>query len=207
MYHSSRESVDEYKLTCIEFIRDISRDYKDWVHRYDLDEGERAWRLEMIENVVKVTSAWIAAYGNTIRKIDLIKDDGINKMAEFTAGYPFEFQVYVDGQLRYAEHRPGMIVMDVRAKAREEGRRVGITMYNRRMNEVFQLLTATEVRDAVSIVSYDNSRMNSISAKVVLDAGRCRESDMLSMTVVVGEYDADGMELDRRGFTTLIRIV
>ncbi|MEM0030358.1 MAG: hypothetical protein QW572_04300 [Candidatus Nitrosocaldus sp.] len=215
MYHSSRESVDEYKVTCIEFIRDISRDYKDWVNRYNLDEEERGWRLEMIDNVVKVTSVWIARYGNTIRKIDVIKDDGINKMAEFTAGYPFYLQVYVDGQLRYAEHKVGMIELDVKARAREESnsssnsnrRRVGITMYNRRMNEMFQLLTATAVSDAVSVVSYDSRLMDAIDAKVILDASKCKESDLISITVVVGEYDEDGLELDKRGFTTLIRIV
>ncbi|MFN4336804.1 MAG: hypothetical protein ACK4FV_04390 [Candidatus Nitrosocaldus sp.] len=208
MYHS-RESVDEYKVTCIEFIKDISRDYKEWVNRYNLDEEERTWRLEMIDNVVKVTSVWIARYGNTIRKIDVIKDDGINKMAEFTAGYPFYLQVYVDGQLRYAEHGAGMIELDVKAKAREDNsvRRVGIAMYNRRMNEIFQLLTATEVSDAVSIVSYDSRLMDAIDATVVLDASKCRESDLISITVVVGEYDEDGLELDRRGVTTLIRIV
>ncbi len=209
MYHSSRESVDEYKVTCIEFIKDISRDYKDWVNRYNLDGEERAWRLEMIDNVVKVTSVWIARYGDTIRKIDVIKDDGINKMAEFTAGYPFYFQVYVDGQLRYAEHKAGIIELDVKAKAREDSgnrRRVGITMYNRRMNEIFQLLTA-EVRDAVSVVSYDNRLMDAIDAKVVLDASKCSESDLISITIVVGEYDEDGLELDKRGVTTLIRIV
>lgn len=209
MYHSSRESVDEYKVTCIEFIRDISNDYKDWVRRYKLDEEESAWRLEMIDNVVKVSSAWIARYGNTIKKIDVIKDDGINKMAEFTAGYPFYLQVYVDGQLRYAEHKAGMIELEVKARAREEGRSVGITMYNRRMNEIFQLLTATEVSDAVSVLGYDDRLMNAIDAKVILDASKCKESDLISITVVVGEYDdeRDGLELDRRGFTTLIRII
>lgn len=213
MYSSSRESVDEYKVTCIEFIKDISNDYRDWVHRYDLDDEERRWRLEMIDNVVRITCAWIARYGNTIRKIDVIKDDGINKMAEFTAGYPFEFQVYVNGQLRYVEHRAGMIEMHVKARARDYGdggdgrRKVGITMYNRMTNEVFQLLTATDVRDAVSIVGYDNLLMNEIDARVILDASKCRESDMISVTVVVGEYDAEGLELEKRGFTTLIRIV
>lgn len=209
MYHSSRENVDEYKVTCIEFIRDISNDYKDWVRRYKLDEEESAWRLEMIDNVVKVSSAWIARYGNTIKKIDVIKDDGINKMAEFTAGYPFYLQVYVDGQLRYAEHKAGMIELEVKARAREEGRSVGITMYNRRMNEIFQLLTATEVSDAVSVLGYDDRLMNAIDAKVILDASKCKESDLISITVVVGEYDdeRDGLELDRRGFTTLIRII
>nr|BAE03266.1 hypothetical conserved protein [uncultured Candidatus Nitrosocaldus sp.] len=174
-----------------------------------MDEEESAWRLEMIDNVVKVSSAWIARYGNTIKKIDVIKDDGINKMAEFTAGYPFYLQVYVDGQLRYAEHKAGMIELEVKARAREEGRSVGITMYNRRMNEIFQLLTATEVSDAVSVLGYDDRLMNAIDAKVILDASKCKESDLISITVVVGEYDdeRDGLELDRRGFTTLIRII
>jgi hypothetical protein len=31
-------SIEDYQNTCTEFITDISRDYKDWVDRYQLGE-------------------------------------------------------------------------------------------------------------------------------------------------------------------------
>ncbi len=206
MYSSSRESVDEYKLTCIEFIRDISNDYKDWVYRYKLDKEEEEWRLSMIDNVVKVTSSWIAMYGDTIKKIDIMKDDGITKMAEFTAGYPFEFNVYVNENLRYVEYSKsrsnGTLILNVKASSTKDDGLVGITYYDKRYSQEFNILASAPV----SVVGYDDKRASSIDSKVILDISKCSVSDVISITIVVGEYDS-GLELDRRGFTTLIVIV
>ncbi|MCD6037186.1 MAG: uncharacterized protein K0S67_1074, partial [Nitrososphaeraceae archaeon] len=33
-------SIEDYQNTCTEFINDISRDYKDWVDRYQLSQEE-----------------------------------------------------------------------------------------------------------------------------------------------------------------------
>ena len=33
-------SIEDYQNTCMEFIIDISRDYKDWVDRYELSNDE-----------------------------------------------------------------------------------------------------------------------------------------------------------------------
>jgi len=207
MYSSSRESVDEYKLTCIEFIRDISNDYKDWVYRYKLDKEEEEWRLRMIDNVVRVTSSWIARYGDTIKKIDVMKDDGITKMAEFTAGYPFEFNVYVNENLRYVEYSKsrsnGTLILNVKASSTKDNGLVGITYYDKRYAQEFNILASAPV----SVVGYDDKRASSIDSKVILDISKCSVSDVISITIVAGEYDSHGLELDRRGFTTLLVIV
>jgi len=207
MYSSSRESVDEYKLTCIEFIKDISNDYKEWVYRYKLDKEEEEWRLRMIDNVVKVTSSWIARYGDTIKKIDVMKDDGITKMAEFTAGYPFEFNVYVNENLRYVEYSKnksnGTLILNVKASSTKDDGLVRITYYDKRYAQEFNVLASAPV----SVVGYDDKRASSIDSKVILDICKCSVSDVISTTIVVGEYDSNGLELDRRGFTTLIVIV
>ncbi|RMF29072.1 MAG: hypothetical protein D6752_06575, partial [Candidatus Nitrosothermus koennekii] len=87
-------SIEDYQQTCVQFIEDISNDYKDWVNRYKLPEDEHKFRMEMIDYIVKNTNLWIIKYGDTIKKIDIIKDDGLNKMAGFTAGYPFKFHIY-----------------------------------------------------------------------------------------------------------------
>ncbi len=199
---SSRESVDEYRLTCIEFIKDISNDYKDWVYRYRLDKEEEEWRLRMIDNVVKVTSSWIARYGDTIKKIDIIKDDGISKMAEFTAGYPFELNVYVNEYTRYVEYKCNKtLVLNVKAATRED-RRVKITYYDKRYAQQFNILASAPVE----VIGYDDYYASSIDANVTLDVSKLGVSDMLSITIIVGEY-AEGLELDRRGFTTLVVMV
>ena len=33
-------SIEDYQITCAEFITDISKDYADWVDRYNLDSKE-----------------------------------------------------------------------------------------------------------------------------------------------------------------------
>ncbi len=201
---SSRESVDEYKLTCIEFIRDISNDYKDWVCRYRLEKEEEEWRLRMIDNVVKVTGSWIARYGDTIKKIDIIKDDGISKMAEFTAGYPFELNVYVNEYTRYVEYKYSnnkTLVLNVKAATRED-RRVKITYYDKRYAQQFNILASAPIE----VIGYDDYYTSSIDANVTLDVSRLGVSDLLSITIIVGEY-AEGLELNRRGFTTLVVII
>jgi len=33
-------NVDSYRITCIDFIKDISHDYLAWVDRYELPEDE-----------------------------------------------------------------------------------------------------------------------------------------------------------------------
>ena len=42
-------SVDDYKVTCISFIDDISKDYLAWVDRYQLPPDEDKKTRERIE--------------------------------------------------------------------------------------------------------------------------------------------------------------
>ena len=85
-------SVEDYQNTCAEFIADISKDYEDWVDRYQLSGEETKSRKAAIGSIVQTTNEWIYRYSDTIKKIDIVMNDGINKMAENTAGYPFNFQ-------------------------------------------------------------------------------------------------------------------
>ena len=74
-------SIEDYQNTCSEFILDISKDYEDWVDRYQLGEMETARRKSQIEAIVRTTNAWISKYGTTIKKVDIIMNDGVNKLA------------------------------------------------------------------------------------------------------------------------------
>src|SRR6188474_410724 len=113
-------SIEDYQNTCMEFIIDISRDYKDWVDRYQLSNDEITKRKNSIDSVVKTTNEWIQNYCNTIKKVDIVMNDGVNKMAENTAGYPFKFEVFVNNMTRYTIHPIDEVVkMNVRAIPRD----------------------------------------------------------------------------------------
>ncbi|MGI0024175.1 MAG: hypothetical protein ACREA4_03390, partial [Nitrososphaera sp.] len=52
-------SIEDYQNTCTEFITDISKDYMDWVDRYQLGEQETSKRKSTINSIVKTTNDWI----------------------------------------------------------------------------------------------------------------------------------------------------
>lgn len=193
-------SIDDYKITCMQFISDISSDYKGWVERYSLPEEESKFRMGMIEEMMKTTSDWIAKYGSSIKKIDIIKDDGINKMAESTAGYPFEFMVNVDGQSRYVHGGAGQIKLEVVARVREN-RKARIVWYNK--EQFAQILSSAPVRVREDLVNFDPK--DDLREPVILDASACRPSDVISITITAEEVSAEG-GAEKRGVTTLLRI-
>ncbi len=193
-------SIDDYKITCIQFIDDLSDDYKGWVDRYRLPEEERKFRRNAIEEVVKTTNEWIGKFGNTIKKIDVIKDDGINKMAEFTAGYPFEFIVNVDDQSRYVHHAQGQIKLNIKAKAREKNL-VKISRYSR--EQFVQLLSSANVSVNESLVNFIPKQV--LDDFVMLDASACKASDIISITITVEEV-SDNVQVEKRGVSTVFRI-
>jgi hypothetical protein len=193
-------SIDDYKITCIQFIEDISYDYKEWVDRYNLPEEENMARKKSIDKVVETTNEWIGKYGNTIKKIDIIKDDGINKMAEFTAGFPFDFNIYVGEQSRYAHASLGQLQLNVKAKPREE-RKIRIAYW---MKEQFvQLLSSCNI--SVDKNQIDFQPKDALDEYVVLDASSCKPTDIISITIVAEEV-SENFGGEKRGLTTLIRI-
>jgi hypothetical protein len=193
-------SIDDYKITCIQFIEDISYDYKEWVDRYNLPEEENVSRKKSIDKVVETTNEWIGKYGNTIKKIDVIKDDGINKMAEFTAGFPFYFNIYVEDQSRYVHASLGQLQLNVKAKPREE-RKIRIAYW---MKEQFvQLLSSCNV--SVDKNQIDFQPKDTLDEYVVLDASSCKPTDIISITIAAEEV-SENFGGEKRGLTTLIRI-
>lgn len=193
-------SIDDYKITCIQFIGDISNDYRAWVDRYNLPEEERKFRKNAIDQVVQNTNDWIGKFGDSIKKIDIIKDDGLNKMAEFTAGYPFDFAINVDGQSRYVHHQAGQIRLNVKAKAREN-RKVKISHYSK--EQFVQVLSSAKVSVNENFVNLSPKEV--LDDFVVLDAGACKPTDVISITITTEEV-SDDVTVDKRGLTTLFRI-
>ena len=194
-------SIEDYQNTCTEFIIDISRDYKDWVDRYQLSKGETNKRKESIHNVVATTNNWIRNYCDTIKKVDVVMNDGINKMAEFTAGYPFQFEVSVNSEKRYAKHNQGIIALRVNAIP-QEGRTVRLGRYNK--SDLFLIASSSPVIPKVSEESM--KAVDILDDYVTLDASTCDKGSMISITMIVEEV-RDGYVSESRGYSTIIQII
>jgi hypothetical protein len=191
-------SVEDYQNTCSEFIVDISKDYKDWVDRYQLTQEEANSRKATIDNIVQTTSEWIYRYCDTIKKIDIVMNDGINKMAENTAGYPFNFQVNVNKMQRYTMHAVGQVKLNVMATPRE-ARLARIGNYHK--DQLLLISSSSPVN-----LNFSNESLKAadiLDDYLVLDASRCHRNDLISVTVVVEEMDQDYAS-ERRGYSTLI---
>jgi len=193
-------SIEDYQNTCAEFITDISKDYKDWVDRYQLPEAENKSRKTTIDNIVKTTNDWILRYADTIKKVDIIMNDGVSKMAENTAGYPFKFEVFVNSMTRYTVHPVGEVKLNVRATPRE-GRLVRIGNYQK--NQLLLINSSSSVNFSVSLESLNG--IDILNDYVVIDAKNCQTYDLISTTIIVEESNGNSVT-ESRGYTNLILV-
>jgi hypothetical protein len=191
-------SIEDYQNTCTGFIMDISRDYIEWVDRYQLDDQETAKRKSIISDIVKTTNEWITRYGMTIKKIDIIMNDGVNKMAENTAGYPFRFDTFVEGASRYTTHPVGEIRVNVKATPRP-GRLARIGNYYK--NQLLLLSSSSPVNFSLSKESMKASDI--LDDYIIIDAKGCQKDDLISVTTVVEEIEG-GYTTESRGYSTII---
>lgn len=191
-------SIEDYQNTCSEFIQDISKDYKDWVDRYELSGEEGVYRKSAIDEIVKKTNDLIFKFGTTIKKIDIIMNDGINKMAETTAGYPFKFDITVDNQNRYIIHDKSVIKLNVRSYPREK-RQVRICNYDK--DNIFLLESTNKVELNYSDHSFNPSDL--LDEFILIKSTQFNTDDTLSITIKVEELE-DNIVTDSRGYTTLI---
>lgn len=194
-------SIEDYQNTCTEFITDISRDYMDWVDRYQLDEKESANRKGIIRGIMKTTNDWIVKYGNTIKKVDIVMNDGVNKMAENTAGYPFKFEIFVNRMSRYTSHPVGKIRMNIKAIPRA-GRLARIGNYHK---DQLLLVNASSPVD-FSLSKECLNGVDILDDYVIIDAKNCKKYDLISITAVVEEMEGDHVT-ESRGYSTMILLV
>jgi hypothetical protein len=191
-------SVPDYQSTCSEFIMDISKDYKDWVDRYQLSTQESSERKEGIDSVAMTTSDWIFKYGLNVKKVDIIMNDGINKMAEITAGYPFDYEITAASSRRFITQQLQKIALTVTAVPRN-GRMIRIGNYQK--GQVFLISSENEVRYTASNESFLGGDI--LKDIVVLETPLCNSGDLVSITIVVEETQ-DSYVTEKRGYTTLI---
>ncbi|TLX88311.1 MAG: hypothetical protein E6L01_00540 [Thaumarchaeota archaeon] len=194
-------SIEDYQNTCMEFISDISRDYKDWVDRYQLADEETSKRKDSIDNVAKTTNGWIRNFCNTIKKVDIVMNDGINKMAENTASYPFHFDVSINSMKRYAKYAIGTIPLRVNAIP-QEGRMVKLGKYSK--NDLFLISSSSPVTYTLSDESMN--AVDILDDYVTIDASKCEKGSMISITIIVEEVKEDYVS-ESRGYSTVIMVI
>lgn len=191
-------SIEDYQNTCTEFIIDISRDYMDWVDRYQLGDQETAKRKAVISSIVKTTNDWIVKYGNTIKKIDIAMNDGVNKMAENTAGYPFQYDIFVNRMNRYTAHPVGEIRMNVKVTPRP-GRLARIGNYQK--DQLLLISASSPVNFSLSKESMKGADI--LDDYIIIDARNCQKHDLISLTAVAEEVEGDYVT-ESRGYSTII---
>jgi hypothetical protein len=191
-------SIEDYQNTCTEFINDISRDYKDWVDRYQLPQEENKIRKATIDNIVRNTNEWIIKYGNTIKKVDIIMNDGVCKMAENTAGYPFKFEVFINNMTRYTWHPIGSIKVNIKAVPRK-GKLIRLGNYQR--DQLLLINSSSTLNYSISQESLKCADF--LNDYVVINATECKKYDLVSITIVTEETEGDHTT-ESRGNSTLI---
>jgi ribosomal protein S11 len=194
-------SIEDYQNTCTEFITDISHDYMDWIERYQLGEEETARRKATINHIVKTTNDWIVKYGTTIKKVDIVMNDGVNKMAENTAGYPFQLDVLVNKMRRFTIHPIGEVRVNIKATPRS-GRLARIGNYQK--GQLLLLNSSSPVKFSISKESMKAADV--LDDYIIIDANNCHSNDLISLTPVVEEIDREYVT-ESRGYTTIILLL
>ena len=199
------DNVTDYKRTCIDFIEDISGSYLEWVDLYSkrneitIDEDKK--RRKEITAIIEKTNNWLAKVPQSIKAVDVVMNDGIQKMAESTAGKPFQIGVFINKISEYTMAKPGIIDIHVKASGRD-GRNVKLGSHAQ--DERFRIESTGKVFfDEENI---PENEFDTMDIHLKLNASKCVQRDVISFTVIVSEMK-DGNEYDRRGLSTIIHIV
>ncbi len=195
------DNVDDYKVTCMQFIKDISNDYLAWVDYYKLPPEEDKRRRDKIFATVERTNEWIAKVATTIKGVDVVMNDGIQKMAESTAGYPFQIGVFVNNTSGYSMAKPGVIDINVKSAGRE-GRKVKLSWHQK--DKRF-LISSTGKNVAIDEENILDAESDFLDLHLKMNATCSQQRDVISFTTIVSEI-IDGQEVERRGMTTIIHI-
>ena len=195
------DNVDDYRRTCIDFIEDISHDYEAWVDYYKLPEDEDKRRRAGIHAVIARTNEWIAKVPQSIKAVDVVMNDGIQKMAESTAGKPFEIGVFVNSTASYTEANAGIIDVNVKAAGRN-GRKVRLGFHFK--DDRFRIeSTCGAYLDETNLPLQDFDLMD---IHLQIHAEDAKQRDVISFTVTIHEIE-DDVEIEKRGLSTIIHIV
>jgi len=199
------DNVTDYKRTCIDFIEDISGSYLEWVdfysNRNEIDKTEDKKRRNEISAIIEKTNTWLAKVPTSIKAVDVVMNDGIQKMAEATAGKPFQIGVFVNKKSEYTMAKPGIIDVHVKSVGRD-GRKTKLGFHHQ--SQRFRIEATGKAFFDETILP--ENEFDSLDVHLKLDASQCVQRDVISFTVIISEMK-DGVEYDRRGLSTVVHIV
>ena len=194
-------SLEDYKVTCIEFIKDISGDYLEWVEYYKLPSDEDKKRRQEIAAVIPRTNEWIAKISQSIKGVDVVMNDGVQKMAEATAGKPFQIGVFINKKSEYTIAKRGIVDVNVKSAGRV-GRKTKLGFHQKEQR--FRIETTGKAFFDES--NLPNEEFDLMDIHLKLNTEQCKQRDVISFTVIVCEME-NGQEMDRRGASTIIHII
>ena len=194
-------SLEDYKITCMQFIKDISKDYLAWVDYYKLPDEEDKKRRAGIFSTIERTNEWIAKIAQSIKSVDVVMNDGVQKMAESTAGKPFPIGVFVNKTSSYTLSKPGIIDVNVKATGRE-GRKTKLGFHFK--DDRFRIESSCKA--FIDETNLPQNEFDVMDLHLKLHAEECKQRDVISFTVTVSEMN-NNQESDRRGVSTIIHIV
>lgn len=194
-------SLEDYKITCMQFIKDISKDYLAWVDYYKLPEEEDKKRRAGIFSTIERTNEWIAKIAQSIKSVDVVMNDGVQKMAESTAGRPFPIGVFVNKTSSYTLSKPGIIDVNVKATGRE-GRKTKLGFHFK--DDRFRI--ESSCKTFIDEINLPQDEFDIMDLHLKLHAEECKQRDVISFTVTISEMN-NNQESDRRGVSTIIHIV
>ena len=194
-------SLEDYKVTCMEFIKDISGDYLEWVEYYKLSPDEDKKRRAEIAAVIERTNEWIAKVAQSIKGVDVVMNDGVQKMAEATAGKPFQIGIFVNNKSEYTLAKPGIVDVNVKAAGRNK-RKTKLGFHHKEQR--FRIETTGKAFFDES--NLPNEEFDFMDIHLKLNVEQCKQRDVVSFTVIVSEME-NGQEMDRRGASTIIHII
>ena len=199
------DNVQDYKRTCIDFIEDISGSYLEWVDFYskrneiNIDEDKK--RRNEIAAIIEKTNTWLAKVPTSIKAVDVVMNDGIQKMAEATAGKPFQIGVFVNKKSEYTMAKPGIIDVHVKSAGRD-GRKTKLGIHQQ--TQRFRIESTGKV--FFDETNLPEQEFDTLDIHIKLDASQSLQRYVISFTVIICEMK-DGNEYDRRGLSTIIHIV
>jgi len=199
------DNVTDYKRTCIDFIEDISGSYLEWVdfysNRNEIDKDEDKKRRNEIAAIIEKTNTWLAKVPTSIKAVDVVMNDGIQKMAEATAGKPFQIGVFVNKKSEYTMAKPGIIDVHVKSIGRD-GRKTKLGFHHQ--SQRFRIEATGKAFFDETVLP--ENEFDALDIHLKLDASQCVQRDVISFTVIISEMKG-GVEYDRRGLSTVVHIV
>ena len=127
-------------------------------------------------------------------------NDGINKMAENTAGYPFKFDIIVNDKSRYIIHDKKSIRVILKAFPRPR-RQIRVCNYDK--NQIFLISSSNPIDFNYSITSFESSDL--LDDYILLKPKKFDSIDVISITIKTEEIE-NNMCTESRGYTSLIVI-